>query len=240
MNKRETEAFIVKYLNSYLEEKKFKHRKSNRTALEYIRKIDENNFERFRLSTINYYDSHKLRFGFGKRIGTVEDIVAEINEKILFTNPPYTKNETTLGFSYNTYNSINKDGCFGYMETEQQVKTNVEKVIEFTENHALPLLNKFNDLSEIDNRINGEEANFWNATHRNPFNLAGANLFDVRRLIIAKLSGRKGFDELVDRVYKSIEKESTNNGYPFVYDRNDLTKKIPMTVKVLEDVEPFF
>ena len=238
MNKRETQDFIVKYLDSYLSKQGFKHRKSNRTEVEYIRKIDKNNFERFRLSTINYYDSHKLRFGFGKRIGAVEDIMARINEKVPFTNPSYKKNTTTLGFGYNSYNGLNKDGCFGYMETEEQVKENVEKVIDFTEYHALPLLNKFNDLREIDKLINGEGDNFWENDWKKPFNLAGR--FNVRRLIIAKLSGHKNFDELVDKVYKSIEEESTKNGYPFVYDRNDLTAEIPYTVHFLENIKSLY
>ncbi len=236
MNKRETEAFIVKYLDAYLVDKGFKHRKSNRTEVEYIRKIDKNNFERFRLSTINYYDSHKLRFGFGKRIGAIEDIMAQINEKVPFTNPSYKKNTTTLGFGYNSYNGLNKDGCFGYMETEEQVKENVEKVIDFTEYHALPLLNKFNDLREIDKLINGEGDNFWHTDWKKPFNLAGR--FNVRRLIIAKLSGRKDYEEFIQKIKDNVNRRAEENNRTI--DWNDTNIGFIYTLEYLKNVNPLY
>ncbi len=240
MNKRETEAHIVKYLDAYLTARGFKHRKSNREEIEYIRKIDRNNFDSFGLSTINYYDSHKLRFGFGKRIGVVEDIMAEINKAVPFTNPPYDKKTTTLGFGYNSYNGLNKDGCFGYMETEQHVKDNVKKVIDFTEQHALPLLEKFNDLREIDKRINGEGENFWATTSTvggiKPFNLGGRFVF--RRIIIAKLSGRDDYEEFIQKIKDNANKIAKENNR--VIDWNDLSLGVPYTIEYLKNIKPLY
>ncbi|MBC8884043.1 hypothetical protein H9X57_14025 [Flavobacterium piscinae] len=174
MNKKETEDYIIKYLDGYLTTKGFKHKKSQKTQIEYYRKFDNNSFEKFSLSTINYYDSHRLRFGFGKRISVVEEVITKINEVIPFSNPPYKKDANTLGFGYNSYYGINQDGLPDYMETEQDVKNIVEKIIDFTEKEALPFLEKLNDLSEIDKLINGDDKNFWNSTDKNTFNLGGA------------------------------------------------------------------
>jgi len=237
MNKRETESHIVKHIDHFMVENGFKHKKSEKTQIEYYRKFDKNNFERFSLSTLNYYDEHKLRFGFGKRLNVVEELVSKVNEHVPLKNPSLSKDDTTFGFGYNSYNKINKDGCFEYMRTEEDVIKNVKLIIDFSEKEAFPFLEKLGDLREVDRLINGEEENWWETDWKKPFHLG---YFYLRRMIIAKLSGRNDFDNLVDKVYRTIENESAKNGYPFEYDRNDLTKKIPATVHILKDVESLY
>jgi hypothetical protein len=235
MNKKETQDLIVKYLNDYLSSNGFKHKKSNRTDVEYLRKLD-NGYEDFYLSTINYYDSHKLRFGFGKRIDAVEDIMAKINEQIPFTNPPYRKDSNTLGFSYNTYHGINKDGCFDFMESEENVKENVKKIIDFTENKALPFLEKLDDLRKIDKLINGTGDNSWESDWQKPFNFAGR--FYLRRIIIARLSGRSDYDEFIESLLQKIERQSKEADEHF--DRNDLSDELVYCIHILKNTEPLY
>lgn len=236
MNKRETEDFIIKHLNSFLAEKGFKHRKSNRTEVEYIRKINQNNFERFRLSTINYYDSHKLRFGFGKRIGSVEEILKEVDQVTPLPPPTLKKDSPSLGFSYNSYIGSNNDGCFGYMENEEQVKENVDKIIEFTENEALPFLEKLNDIREIDKRINREGENFWQTDENKPFNLAGR--FVYRRVIIAKLSGKEDYEDFIEKIKKIADARATVNGN--IIDWSDNSIAFVFLLKYLKNVRPHY
>lgn len=236
MNKRETEVYIIKYLDGYLTSKGFKHKKSQKTQIEYYRKFDNDNFEKFSLSTINYYDSHRLRFGFGKRIGVVEEVMTKINEVIPFSNPPYKKDSHTLGFGYNSYYGINQDGLPDYMKTEQDINNNVQKVIDFTEKMALPFLAQLNDLREIDKLINGEGENFWDDDWKKTFNLAGR--FYLRRLIIAKLSGRKDYNDFIENHLQKIEKlfEEKNKKL----DRNDLSNEFVYCIHLLKNITPLY
>lgn len=236
MNKKQTEDYLLKYIDPYLSQKGFRHKKSERTQIEYYLKTEDNTFVKFSLSTINYHDSHLLRFGFGKRIGAIEDIMTQINEKIPFGNPKYQKNSTSLGFSYNSFHGIYKDGSFDFMENEQQVKENVEKIIDFSESEAFPFLKKLDDLRELDRSINGQGENFWETDWKKPFNLAGRFVF--RRLIIAKLNGRDDYEEFVQKIQNIANERASKNKK--VLDWDNLSLPVPYTLHFLKNVESLY
>ena len=116
---------------------------------------------------------------------------------------------------------------------EKDIVRSVKEIIDFTTTHALPLLEKTNDVKFLDAEINGSE--FWESDWQKKFNLGGN--FDIKRLIIAKLVGNPNFDEIVDKNYKAIEKASAESGYPFTYDRNDLTMPVPSVLEMLKNIE---
>ena len=235
MNKRETESHIVKHIDHFMVENGFKHKKSEKTQVEYYRKFDGNNFERFSLSTLNYYDEHKLRFGFGKRVNVVEELVSKVNEQVPLKNPSLSKDDTTFGFGYNSYNQINKDGCFEYMRTEEDVIKNVKLIIDFSEKEAFPFLEKLGDLREVDRLINGEEENWWETDWQKPFHLG---YFYLRRMIIARLSGRKDFPQFIEKLKSYSEGKAAENGRTI--DWNDHSNNTPLAMHLLESVDPLY
>ena len=122
------------------------------------------------------------------------------------------------------------------LDKEEGVITSSEIILDFMEHQAMPVYNLFEDLREIDKRINGEGENYWDNDWKKEFTLA--HYFDIRRLIIAKLVGNVRFDEIVDRSIKYIETETEKNtGKPYVYDRSDLSDGIPFAVHFLKNIK---
>lgn len=97
-----------------------------------------------------------------------------------------------------------------------------------------PLLDKFNDIREVDAIIDGNEP--WCTDWQMPYSF-GAQFYE-KRLVIAKLAGNPRFEELVDFTYTTIERLSAESGSPFTYDRNNYSMPIPAIVRALSDVRP--
>ena len=88
------------------------------------------------------------------------------------------------------------------MQNEAEAKVAVDMIIDFMQKDALPLLDKFNDLREIDKIINGDD--FWITDWQMPFNLGGGNFY-AKRLVIAKLAGgQKRLEEVIEK-FKEAE-----------------------------------
>lgn len=234
MKKAEAKDLVIKYIASFFEKEGFALRKRKDTVVEYIRSGNWG-FDGFAGSPVDYNPSQIIRYSLYKRHESVENIMAGVDRKLKL-NPPIDRNTVTIAFSYTTLNSINKDTYLPKMETEIDVKNCVDIIISFLRETAFPLLDRFNDLREIDREINGQF--FWDTDWRKPFNLGGN--FDVKRLVVARLANNEDFEEVVDKTYKSIEKLSLENGYPFVYDRSDLSMPLPYVVSMLKDVSPLY
>ncbi len=82
------------------------------------------------------------------------------------------------------------------METEEDVQKCIAMMATFMEQTALPLLEKFNDLKEVDKIINGEEP--WETDWHKPF-VFGSN-FHLKRLIISKLAGLGSYERTFNHV----------------------------------------
>jgi hypothetical protein len=119
----------------------------------------------------------------------------------------------------------------------ESAKDVCERIIKRSEEVVFPLLSRFEDLREIDKVINNLD-DFWDWDVGKPFSLGGN--FDVKRVIIAKLSGNPRYEEVVDMAFKMVEFRSNRDGYPFVYDRKDLALPIPYTVHFLKDIKPLY
>ena len=197
---------------------------------------DNFGFKYFALSTINYGDSHNMRFGYGMRLNSIEKIASDINQKIPFS-PPLGKNEPSLVFDHNMFHGIKTDGGFPYMENEQDVINNMKIVTDFTEKTALPLLQLFTDVREIDKRINGEGENFWRDSWQKPFGLTEP--FSIRRRILAKLSGRKDYEEFIEKLYNLIDENLQKEGKE-KFDRTNLNNATNYCVHLLKDVKPLY
>jgi hypothetical protein len=150
--------------------------------------------------------------------------------------PKIAKATDTIGFSYSSLNGLNHFNYLPDIRTEDDVKKCTEMMTDFLVNTALPIVDKFNDLREIDKLINGIDP--WTTDWQMPYAFGG-NFYE-KRLIIAKLAGNSSFDDLVDFNYKTLEKLSAENGHPFTYNRSDLAKPLPALIKILQDVKPLY
>ena len=102
---------------------------------------------------------------------------------------------STLSFSYELLNNIGFAGYLGEMVTENDVKNCVDRMIDFFVNTAFPMLEKFNDLREIDKIINGSD--LWINDWDKPIKVNGGGGFFLNRIIIAHLVNNPKFDEIV-------------------------------------------
>lgn len=235
MTKKETKEFIGKYFDSIAVENGFKPytKKMGDIACLYIK---EHDFGRdiITFGMYNYAASHQIFYHFGKFYTLIEQVVEKVNERIKL-NPPFLKEPyyTTLSFSYESLNGLNKSAYLPYVENEEQVKKCIDEIITVSKTIAFPLLEKMNDLHFLDKEVNGGD--FWESSWQKRYTFAN---FDIKRLIIAKLAGNPKFDEIIDKNYKSIEKASEESGYPFTYNRTDLNMPVPCVLKILKDMQP--
>jgi len=224
-------ALTMKYLEPFLTQHGFvvKLNKSNEAQ---IRRQEKEGFDSIGIDMLNYDPSYRIRYGFNKVNSLVSSIMLNLQEKVKL-NFKEEKNSRLLFFSYNTINDPENTSYLPMMESETDVQTCVRMMIAFMEETAFPLLQKFEDLGEIDKMINGEDP--WETDWHRPITFV-TNFYE-KRLIIAKLAGNPNFDELVDFNYKTLEKLSAENGSPFVYDRNDLSKPLPVLINILNETE---
>ena len=81
------------------------------------------------------------------------------------------------------------------METENDVKKCVDKMKAFLSETAFPMLEKFNDLREIDKIVNGSK--LWQYDWDKIMRVSGGGNFFLNRIIIAHLTNNPRFDEIV-------------------------------------------
>lgn len=233
MNKQEAKEFVIKHIDNFFENNGFKLLKKVDSSVIYQRK-NKNSIDGFASGTVDYNPIQIVRYSFYKRINSIEEITASVNQKVKLS-PPINKDTVSLAFGYGGL-VLGKhiDTYLPECSAEADIIKSVNEIIDFANTHAFPLLENSNDIKFLDTEING--CDFWETDWQRKFNLGGN--FDIKRLIIAKLAGNPNFDEIVDKNYKAIEKASEESGYPFTYDRNDLTMAVPCVLEILKDIKP--
>ncbi|MBL7744128.1 MAG: hypothetical protein JNN00_11685 [Chitinophagaceae bacterium] len=234
MNKTDAKKLMMKYLLPQIEKIGYKERGKG-AEFEIVRKIASGE-DIISGGFTDYNPIQKIIYGCNKRHEAIIAILKSLEEKGVILSPPISRHTITIGFRYETLNGLNFVGYLPEMETEVDVKKCVDKMLDFLHNIAFPLLDKFNDLREIDMLINGEQP--WTTDYRMPYALGG-NFYE-KRLIIAKLSGNPNFQSLIDFCYDSLEQLSAKSGHPFTYNRNDMTKPLPALIKLLQGVKSLY
>lgn len=233
MNKQEAKEFVIKHINSFFEIHDFKLQKKADSSVIYQRKTNFG-IDGFASGTVDYNPVQKIRYSFYKRINSIEEITNIVNQRIKLS-PPIDKNTISFAFGYGgLVLGKHVDTYLPECSNEEDIIKSVSEIIDFTNTHAFPLLEKSNDIKFLDAEINDND--FWETDWQQKFNLGGN--FDIKRLIIAKLAGNPNFDEIIDKNYKAIEKASEESGYPFTYDRNDLSMPVPSVLEILKDIKP--
>ena len=182
MNGTQAKKIMVSYGSPIFEELGYFHKKSRDTEALFIKK-NETGFEDIGISTLNYSPEVMLRFGTGKRLDVVENVLKELSTVVEIK-------ETLLKKDATTFNIIDKQRLYltlDGVDTEAGVEESMDLIIDYMKTYAIPMFDKFEDLREINKIINGEGEFFWKDDYANtiPFNLA--HDFDSRRLIIGRL-----------------------------------------------------
>jgi len=232
MTGKEAKELIIRNATPYFEERGWHLKKVQRNEAVFIRK--ENDFSnRIGISTLDYNPIQVIDFGLGKYIDSIENIMRKINQNTEL-NPPLDKDCLTLYLTDKDKSNLKQK--MSECRVEQHIINSLNPIFDYLNHHALPTLEKFNDLREIDKLINGEANNYWETDWHKPFNLAG--YFYLRRLIIAKLSGRKDYTEFIEKEIEEIEREAVEANETF--DRNDLSDELAYCIHLLKDVDPLY
>lgn len=239
MKQSEAKNIFIELTNERLETLGFKLKKTRTSEAIYIRN-KENGFERMGISTTNYYPEVVFGMGTSKRINLIEDIFYEINRQY---NLELDLNEDSRTLTYK--GNINERQLkllrVEHKDDELGVIESTKILMHFIENDLLPTYDLFDDIREIDKRINGDGENYWedDFSRLKPFSLFH---FHEKRLIIARLCNNPNFETLVEKFCNYMDYEiSKNTGKPFVYDLNDLSLPGAATIDYLrKNVKPIY
>ena len=238
MNKKQAKGLTRTYITDFFESHRFKERKNGGSTLEYIRKTKDG-FDGFASGTVDYNPIQIIRYSVYKQIDSVENIMADIGNKLGDRKSfPDMKELYTVAFGYEGYHGmVTKSRYLPEMQNEAEAKVAVDMIIDFLEKDALPQLDKFNDIREIDKIINGDD--FWITDWQKPFNLGGGN-FCAKRLVVAKLAGgQKHLEEVIEKdklAFIESEKEQGRVANLGVYE--DMNNHVGFTINYLKNVEP--
>jgi hypothetical protein len=232
MNKKEAKQLLMKFLMPEIEKFGFKEKKS---GVEWsIGRKTEFGEDLIVGGFTDYNPSQQILFSLSKRDKRIFDILLSIEKYGISLPLPISKHLGTIGFSYETLTGLNRHGYLPDMLNEEDVKKCVDTMLTFLRETAFPLLDRFNDLHEIDSIINGDSP--WQTDWHKPY--AFSTYFDYTRLIIAKLVDNPKYDMLVDFTLQSIKEIGLAYGYSREVDPNDLTKPLPVLLQILKEVKP--
>ena len=230
MTLHEAKTLFKKHAAETIESWGFKEKKVRRAETIYIR-TKENGFEEFGINPRNYMPIVVYGIGATKRLNLIEDILSAINTKYSW-NLDLDKETFTVGCRKN---KRELDIALPSVEDEQGVIESSKILLDYIGNTILPMFDLFDDIREIDKRINGEGENYWESDSdaRLPFSLG--HIFSVRRWIIAKLSKtEKGFQNFCNKHFEEIDKNYAKKNKP-KFDRNDKSNWLNQTISYLNE-----
>ena len=232
MNKSEAKELMTKHLLPIIKKYGYQEKKIRSSDFSFVRNtpmgVDEI------MGGFNDYNPvQKILYSLQKCYTPVNDILLLLQAGGITLNPKVTKNSATIGFSYSTLNDIRKDTYLPEMQTEEEVLSNVNMMVAFFEGTAFPLLDKFEDLREIDRIINGED--LWTTDWLKPYRFG--LYFYLNRLIIARLAGLGNYDRVLEFLRKEYGSHvNDKDGSAF----RAILHEIEALNKLLADVKPLY
>ncbi len=194
MTKREfLKSELLKKIEERISEYGFK---LNRQLSEFNRKTKAG-WHKFQILFILKPDSWEVEPAIFIRINQVEDIFHRTSG----FEPKYQKGTHTIGLSLNAY--VGEMGKYKYILTEE---SQIDKLASFYlsafDEHVLPFFREYDDMNVMEKIINAD-----------PYDpkFTGSIFKGSKGLILAKLTGRDNYDELVKRYTRYYEELS--NGF---------------------------
>lgn len=234
MNKKEARETIIKNTENFFLQRGFSLVKSMKQSVQYKKSNSNVSCDNIYISILGNVIL-RIELMVHKRIFIIEELIEKIS-KAHILNPMPDKLHSSFIINSEKINNINGKTKFDDTGIEFVSITDAIALVKlYVDEIGIPMLNRYEDIREIDKEING--VNFWERDDfQKPFYLGGN--FAVKRLIIAKLSGRKDYEQFIEHLFNKIETNYTKNG--IVYDRNDLNNIIAYTVNFLKIVEPLY
>ncbi len=186
------------------------------------------------ISSSNYYDMHKLRYGYGKRINHIEDIMMKLQEHFEPDLFLLQKDTTTYGFWEGVKNYPTNRKPEDVTDMDTLIK-NIEEIKIHTVENAFPMFEQLEDIHWVDSLVNGEDDNFWINDQDKPI-LFGR--FDVRRIVIAKLAKTaEEYQQFIDKLMV-VEEERLDKYRKMEEYKNQVIENwfVPKIVKHLEEI----
>lgn len=232
MTLHEAKTLFIKHSEKTIESWGFKEKKIRRAEAIYI-KAKENGFERFGVSTLNYMPIVVYAIGASKRLNLVEDILSEINKKYSL-NLDLNKETFTIACRKN---KRELEISLPKVEDEQGVIESSKILLDYIGNTVIPMFNLFDDIREIDKRINEEDENWTDE----PKDFSLGYFSAHRRFIIARLCKTEdGFQDFCNKRFKEVDQNLIKMNEP-KFDRNDDIHWLNQTINYLkENVSPMY
>lgn len=214
----------------FFEEQGFFYKKSRNKDIQLIRKVDFNIDEVY-ISSSNYSPEIKFFFNVSKKIEAIEKYADTFKQKI---GEEILERDTiwTMASSPDKLRYMDLPFC----SNETHIKETADIIIDYCDKIYLPILNKYDDIIELDNYINGE-AKWWDdqdLDKSKPFRMRG---FYYKRFIVAKLAGRKNIQELYDYSKQTFENFAKDQDWDDEYKIYD-NGWFDIIMKILKDVKP--
>jgi DNA helicase HerA-like ATPase len=231
MNKKEAKDLLMKFLMPELSAYGFRERKIG--AEWALTRKTEYGEDGIVGGFSDYNPVQRVIYSLYKKDKRILNILLNVQKPGVVLPLPITKYIGTIGFSYESLHGINQHGYLPDMVSEDDVKKNAEAMVIFLKETGIPLLDKFNNLHEIDQIINGDQP--WRTDWQKPYTFS--TYFDYIRLIVAKLAGNPKLESLINFTFKSIKEIGLENGYDREIDPKDLTKPFSLLVYTLQNVD---
>lgn len=173
---------IIKELGDFFKQYGY-NLKKNFDTIDFNKKLN-NGYNSIGTSSSNYYNLHYLRYGYGKRINQIEDIMMQLQDHFEPDLFLLQKDSHTYGFWEGVIKNYPTERKLEDVTDRESLMRNLEVIKRHTVENAFPMFEQLEDIHWVDNLVNGEGDNFWINDQDKPI-LFGR--FDVRRIVIAKL-----------------------------------------------------
>jgi hypothetical protein len=237
MKRKEVIKFIESNINEFFIDYNFQQVNKGKgdLALWYNRESDIG-FENMTINLNSYGEKHDLSFGFDKGYFKIEDILLKYNEVAKYKINLHYRDRLSsiIGFGNGVLSNLNWQDIMKTQDSFEGILKQIEHLKKFTTETALPLLDKFQDLRYLYSELQKEE--FWLEKDKKYYIFHA----DLVRLIVSKLINSSKYEADCNRSFEIAELLSAENGYPFVYDRNDLSMPLPCIINILKDIQPIY
>jgi hypothetical protein len=185
----------------------------------------------------SYGELQYLIFAGNQKINLVEEIFHQVAEKYSF-NVPILDQSVTLFANYFTLTN-ERQNEIGYRQPAYNVdefSSILHRVKNFLQEEAIPEFDRFSDIRNIDQIINGDD--FWKDDWQKP--LGFSNGFVFRRIIIAHLCKNPGFKKIFNYHLSYSEDYVRNNPGTEPIKRIDGLSNLEYLSKILQTVKPIY
>ncbi|MHC5355040.1 hypothetical protein ACYSNX_12930 [Myroides sp. LJL115] len=172
--------------------------KLSKSACEFTKKTDFG-WNKYQIVFLLRDDGWELKPSLLVRFNVVENLFHQISD----FDKKYQKGTPTIGTSIEDLDNSSMASKKIGLTNETQINSIVKDLFDLFKNSAIPFFNKYDNLSEIDNKLNSclEDTS-----------LTGGIFKGTKSLITAKLTKREDFDKL-ESVYQSYYENFSDGFY---------------------------